>query len=76
MTVTLGDASEESTTTIKAELRRLMIENLHTAAGEFKTISFIVNVRTPQIHAIARYSRRAGEIKSPARNHPGSLGMG
>ena|ERR1039457_6455363 len=49
VTVELGDPEGESTTTIKAELRRLMIEKAHTARGQFQTVSFIVNVRTPQI---------------------------
>ncbi len=47
VTVTLGAADGESTTTLKAELRRLMLENVRTVAGEFATRSFVVNVRTP-----------------------------
>lgn len=39
----------ESTVTVKAELRRLMLEKIHTPAGKFTTRSFIVNVRTPKI---------------------------
>jgi lysophospholipase L1-like esterase len=49
VTVTLGDAKGASTNTIKAELRRLMIENVTTRPGEFKKQTFIVNVRTPKI---------------------------
>jgi lysophospholipase L1-like esterase len=49
VTVKLGDPGGESTTTIKAELRRLMVEKVQTARGKFETVSFIVNVRTPQI---------------------------
>jgi len=49
VTVTLGDAAGESLTTIKAELRRLMLEKVHTDSGKFKTVSFVVNVRTPAI---------------------------
>jgi lysophospholipase L1-like esterase len=49
VTATLGDLKGESTTTIKAEQRRLMVESVQTRVGEFKTASFIVNVRTPQI---------------------------
>jgi lysophospholipase L1-like esterase len=49
VTVTLGDAQEESTTTVKAETRRLMLERVHTAPGEFVTRSFLVNVRTPKL---------------------------
>ena len=49
VTVTLGDPVAESTTTVKAELRRLMLEKVHPAPGKFATRSFIVNLRTPQI---------------------------
>src|SRR5205807_4545202 len=49
VTVTLGDAQEETTTTVKAELRRLMLERVKTARGKFVTRTFTVNVRTPQI---------------------------
>jgi lysophospholipase L1-like esterase len=49
VTVTLGDRERESATTVKAELRRLMLEQIHTAAGQFETRSFIVNTRTPHI---------------------------
>ena len=48
VTVTLGD-DQPATTTIKAELRRLMLENVATGAGETTTRSFIVNLRTPVI---------------------------
>lgn len=49
VTVTLGDAAGESSTTIKAELRRLMVEKVETKRGRFETRTFTVNVRTPQI---------------------------
>ncbi|HEY7089845.1 MAG TPA: rhamnogalacturonan acetylesterase, partial [Tepidisphaeraceae bacterium] len=49
VTVKLGDPSSATTTTIKAEMRRLMLENIKTAPGQFITRSFVVNVRTPQI---------------------------
>ena len=49
VTVTLGDPSADSVTTIKAELRRLMLERVRVAAGKTETRSFLVNVRTPKI---------------------------
>jgi hypothetical protein len=49
VTVVLGDAEGESVTTVKAELRRLMLERVRTAPGKFETRSFIVNVRRPEI---------------------------
>ena len=49
VTVTFGDREAATRTTVKAELRRLMVENAATRAGEFRAVSFVVNVRTPQI---------------------------
>jgi lysophospholipase L1-like esterase len=48
VTATLGGESE-STTTVKAELRRLMLEKIHADAGKTVEKSFVVNLRTPQI---------------------------
>ncbi len=49
VTVTLGDRSEKTDTTIKAESRRLMVEGATTAPGEFVTRSFLVNVRNAML---------------------------
>jgi len=65
VTVTLGDPAGESTTTVKAELRRLMLEKVPVAAGKPVTRSFIVNLRTPQIAGLPRQSETAagaGEV--------------
>jgi lysophospholipase L1-like esterase len=59
VTVTLGDPAGESNTTVKAELRRLLLENVQTAAGKFETRSFVVNVRTPD------YPGGKVKLKSP-----------
>ena len=59
VTVTLGDSAGESVTTIKAESRRLMVEKLATAAGQFATASFTVNIRT-------------AKVPPPPRNAPGN----
>jgi lysophospholipase L1-like esterase len=64
VTVTLGDAQGETTTTIKAELRRLMVERVHTKSGEFATAGFIVNTRTPMIAATDDIP--AGEVRLKA----------
>jgi lysophospholipase L1-like esterase len=48
VTATLG-GDGETTTTVKTELRRLMLEKIHTAAGATETRTFIVNLRTPKI---------------------------
>jgi lysophospholipase L1-like esterase len=49
VTVALGDGSEASDTTVKAELRRLMLQDVRTKPGQVETRTFTVNVRTPKI---------------------------
>lgn len=56
VTVTFGDREGESVTTVKAELRRLMLKEVRTTRGRFETRTFTVNVRTPQIS-------NGGEVK-------------
>lgn len=51
MAVTLGDDAEDSTTTVKAEARRLMLENVRAAKGQVVQREFTVNIRTPRISA-------------------------
>jgi lysophospholipase L1-like esterase len=54
--ITFGDSKAATATTVKAELRRLMIEKVETKPGAFVTRSFVVNVRRPQIST-------GGEVK-------------
>jgi lysophospholipase L1-like esterase len=61
VTVTLGDDKAAASTTVKAEMRRLMLENVQTAAGQSVTRSFTVNVRTPRIPA--GQGIEAGQVK-------------
>ena len=49
VTVSIGDPAAGSTNTIKAETRRLMLERVGTAAGQFASRQFTVNIRTPAI---------------------------
>lgn len=49
VTVTLGDQKSKTSTTIKAESRRLMLENVQTEPGEFVTKTFIVNIKDRNI---------------------------
>ena len=49
--VTFGNKSGTSKTTVRAENRRLMLENIETAKGEIRTDSFNVNIRTPKLSA-------------------------
>jgi lysophospholipase L1-like esterase len=64
VTVTLGDTAVPTSTTIKAELRRLMVEKVETDAGRFSRVSFIVNTRTPVIAAAEGI--KPGEVKLKA----------
>jgi len=61
VTVTLGDDKAPATTTVKAEMRRLMLENVQTGAGQTVTRTFTVNVRTPRIPAAN--GAEAGQVK-------------
>ena len=56
VTIRFGAKRIATSTVVKAELRRLMLERVDTKRGEFVTRSFIVNVRTPLIS-------RGGEVK-------------
>lgn len=49
VTVTLGDKEQPTNTTIKAESRRLMLENIDVPKGESVTRSFVVNIRNKKI---------------------------
>lgn len=51
VTLTMGDKKGCASATVKAESRRLMLENINTAAGELVRHTFVVNVRRPQINA-------------------------
>jgi len=47
VTVTLGHPDTATNQFVKAELHRLMLENVATKPGEYVTKTFIVNVHTP-----------------------------
>jgi lysophospholipase L1-like esterase len=49
VTVKFGSPESSSDNTVFAELRRLMIERVHTEPGKFVTRTFLVNVRQPAI---------------------------
>lgn len=49
VTVTLGNTASPSATTVKAELRRLMLYHIETPSGGLSTFAFVVNLRTPEI---------------------------
>jgi lysophospholipase L1-like esterase len=60
LTITFGDELAATSTVVKAELRRLMLEKVETAKGKFSKRTFIVNVRTPRIST-------GGEVKLKER---------
>jgi lysophospholipase L1-like esterase len=62
VSVTLGDAKEPATTTVKSESRCLMLEQIHTRPGQFVTRSFLVNVRSPDISTGGRVTLDPREI--------------
>ena len=66
VTATLGDRDGTSVTTVKAELRRLMVEKAETAAGMLTRVSFVVNVRRPEISGGARVKFKPRETTSEA----------
>jgi lysophospholipase L1-like esterase len=49
VTVTIGNPFAVSETTVNAELRRLMLQQIRTGANQFLTRSFLVNVRQATI---------------------------
>lgn len=59
ISIEFGHSTQASSNTVKAESRRLFLENIQTDAGQFVTESFIVNIRTPA-------------LTPPEKNAPGS----
>lgn len=49
VTIFLGDLQGKSSTTVRAECRRLMLEETETAFGQISELTFTVNVRHPEI---------------------------
>jgi lysophospholipase L1-like esterase len=49
VTVLLGDLMAASTTTVKSETRRLMLEQVHLGTGQMQQYSFLVHLRVPQL---------------------------
>ena len=62
VTVTLGDTQVGSDNTVKAESRRLMLEQVVTQPGEFAQRSFLVNVRN-------------FKVPPPEKNAPGGAAV-
>jgi lysophospholipase L1-like esterase len=65
VTIKFGDAERATSTTIKAEQRRLMLEKVETKPGEFETRTFTVNLRKPPISTGGTTTLNARELGPP-----------
>jgi lysophospholipase L1-like esterase len=65
VTVVLGDDGRAAATTVKSELRRLMLENVFAAPGQKVVRTFVVNVRTPRIAAVPGVAAGVVDLKAP-----------
>ena len=82
VTVQLGSVVEGNTT-VKAELRRLMLEQIRTHDGEFVSKTFSVNVHKPpildasgkQVSAVKVSGREVGGRGAAAGRHPSVSGQ-
>jgi unsaturated rhamnogalacturonyl hydrolase len=63
ITLTFGGAQEGSSTTVKAESRRLMLENIKTAKGKTVQKTIVVDVRTPKINDNEQIKLKDRELK-------------
>ena len=62
VTVTLGNKKKAAQTMVRAESRRLMVENCLTKKGKFETYSFIVNKRSQEIPGGGKVSLKPREL--------------
>jgi lysophospholipase L1-like esterase len=67
VTLTFGGGPKATSTTVKAEARRLMLEEVRTAPGHTDTRSFIVNVRTPALAAPPENAPGGTSVRLKAR---------
>lgn len=62
VTVTLGAKKKASETVVRAESRRLMVENCATKRGKFETRSFIVSKRSAEIPGGGKVNLKPREL--------------
>lgn len=65
VTMRFGAAEHPTSTTIKSEARRLMLESVETVPGEFVTKAFSVNVRQPGISTGGTTKLNSRELGPP-----------
>lgn len=63
VTVVLGSKKKAGKTVVRAENRRLMVDEVATKKGQFKTVEFVVNKRTPEIEKGKRVKVKEREKK-------------
>lgn len=66
--ITFGDQQTATTNTVKAEMRRLMLEQVITRPGEFVTRDITVNIRTPRIPGGDRVRLKQRELDDETVN--------
>jgi lysophospholipase L1-like esterase len=67
VTIRFGDAKLAGDTTVKAEARRLMAQDVRTAPGKFATRSFVVNVRSAALPAPPENAPGGSAVRLNAR---------
>lgn len=63
VTVTLGSRRRAAVTTVRAESRRLFVENMATKKGELRDVAFIVHKHSPQIDEHKRMRLKPRELQ-------------
>lgn len=69
ITATLGGQTNETRATIKAESRRLMIENVRARPSQFTNLTFTVNIRTPKLPGGGQVRLKPREVGPPLVLH-------
>jgi lysophospholipase L1-like esterase len=64
VTVVLGSKKRAAETWVRAENRRLMLQGVKTKRGELRTVSFVVNKRTPEIYQNNQITQNSQNIPS------------
>lgn len=69
VTVTLGSKKRKAETVVRAESRRLMVENAATRKGQLTDYSFIVNKRSPAYTVVTDKGEREERVKLKEREY-------
>lgn len=65
VTVVLGSKKKAAKTVVRAEARRLMVDEISTKKGKFQTVQFIVNKRSPKISDKMNVRIKPREVGTP-----------